>query len=306
VALRNNGRVFQDGAYQRGTLSNLTGRLLLLAAAVLFSTGGAAVKGTALNAMQVAGLRSFIAAVAILTVLPEARRGWRWRYVPVAVCYAATMILYVTATKLTTAANAIFLQGAAPFFVLLLSPLLLKERIVRSDVALMAAVACGMVLLFLSRESANLTAPDPATGNLLAGASALTWGLTIIGLRSIGRNAVAGSDAGMATAALGSLLTSAATLPFAFPFVAFHSRDAAIILWLGIFQVAMAYVFLTRGLRVVTAMEATILLLADPALNPVWTWLAHGEKPSALSLAGGSVVFLAILGKAWWQSRFGA
>ncbi len=281
----------------------MTGRLLVLAAALLFSTGGAAVKGTALNALQVAGFRSLIAAVLILALLPDARRGWRWKYVPVAASYAATMILYVSATKLTTAANAIFLQGAAPFFVLLLGPPLLKERIRRSDIALMAAVACGMVLLFLSHDTAKATAPDPALGNLLAGASAVTWGLTIVGLRWLGRNAAPGVDAGMASASLGNLITSAVTLPFALPVAEFHTRDVAIVLWLGTFQVALAYVFLTRGIRTVRAMEATVLLLADPALNPVWTWLVHGETPSGLSIAGGSVVFVAILSKAWWQSR---
>jgi drug/metabolite transporter (DMT)-like permease len=279
----------------------LKARLLVLAAAVLFSTGGAAVKGTVLNAWQVAGTRSSIAAVAILLLLPEARRGWRWRYVPVAACYAATLILFVTANKLTTAANAIFLQGSAPFFVLLLSPLLLRERIVRSDVVMMTAVAFGMILFFLSNEGARATAPDPARGNLLGAASALTWALTIMGLRSIGRNGAEG--AGLATASLGNLLTAAATLPFAFPFPAWHASDAAVMLWLGVFQVALAYVCLTRGIRSVPAMEATVFLLAEPALNPVWAWLVHGERPGALSIAGGAVILGAILTKAWWQSR---
>lgn len=78
------------------------------------------------------------------------------------------------------------------------------------------------------------------------------------------------------------------------------------IAWLGVFQVALAYVCLTRGIRSVPAIEATVLLLAEPALNPVWAWLIHGEKPAALSVAGGAIIFLAIAGKVWWQNRSGA
>lgn len=278
-------------------------RLLLLAAGVLFSTGGAAVKATILNAWQVAGLRSLIAAVVILVLLPESRRHWRWRYVPVSASYAATLILFVTANKLTTAANAIFLQGTAPFFVLLLSPLLLREKIRRSDFAVMAVVACGMSLFFLGHEHAYATAPNPAKGNVLGALSGLTWAFTLMGLRRIGRSESEDSGAGLATVSLGNLLTAAATLPLAFPIAQAGIRDLAIIGWLGVFQVGLAYICLTRGIRSVPAVEATVLLLSEPALNPVWAWLVHGETPAALSIAGGVLISLAILAKSWWQGR---
>lgn len=272
----------------------LGGRLLLLAAAVLFSTGGAAVKGTGLNAWQVAGSRSLIAALAVLVLLPESRRAWRWRYVPVAVAYAATLLLYVNATKLTTAANAIFLQGSAPLFVLLLNPLLLREQVRRSDLLLMTAVAFGMALVFAGHDHANATAPDPLRGNLLGGASAVTWALTIIGLRWIGRGAPDESGGGLATVSMGNLLASAAALPLAFPFPAFRSADLLIVLWLGIFQVALAYICLTRGIRTVPAVETTLLLLLEPALNPVWAWIIHGENPSPHAIVGGLVIFCSV------------
>lgn len=273
----------------------LGARLMLVAAAVLFSTGGAAVKGSALSAWQVAGSRSAVAALVVLLVLPEARLGWRWRYVPVAVTYAATLLLFVNSTKLTTAANAIFLQGAAPLFVLLFNPLLLRESVRRSDLLLMGAVASGMALVFFGHDTANVTAPDPARGNLLGAASAVTWALTIIGLRWIGRNSPGESGAGLATVSLGNLFASAAALSVAFPFPQFQARDLWIILWLGIFQVALAYVFLTRGIRLVPAIEATLLLLLEPALNPVWAWLIHSERPSPQSIAGGVVIFASVL-----------
>jgi drug/metabolite transporter, DME family len=274
-----------------------------MVAALLFSTGGAAVKGTALNAWQVAGTRSLVAALTVILLLPESRRAWRWQYVPVAVTYAATLVLFVNATKLTTAANAIFLQGAAPLFVLLLNPLLLRERIRRSDLILMTAVAGGMALVLLGHENTHVTAPDPVRGNILGAASAVTWALTITGLRWIGRSAGAETGAGLATVSLGNLLASAVALPLAFPFPAPRAIDWLIILWLGVFQVALSYVCLTRAIRSVPAMEATVLLLLEPALNPVWAWMVHGERPAPQSLVGGAVIFLAILGMSLWQKR---
>lgn len=281
----------------------LRARLLVIAAAVLFSTGGAAIKLAHLNAWQVAGLRSLVASAAILIFLPGARQGWRWRYVPVAAAYAATLVLFVTATKLTTAANAIFLQDAAPLFVLLLGPVLLHERIRRSDIVLMAAVATGMLLFFTAHEGTRATAPDPATGNVVAAASAITWALTLIGLRCIGRDPSTTGSPGMATVALGNLLASAAALPFAFPIERFDARDVLVILWLGVFQIGLAYVCLTHGIRSVPAFEAATLLLVEPALNPIWSWLMHGERPAAQSLAGGAIILGATLANAWWQNR---
>ena len=89
-------------------------RLQLLATAVLFSTGGAAIKASALSTWQVASFRSGIAALVLLVALPSARRFWTRRSLLVGLAYAATTILYVAANKLTTAANAIFLQSTAP------------------------------------------------------------------------------------------------------------------------------------------------------------------------------------------------
>jgi DME family drug/metabolite transporter len=285
------------------TSGTLRARLLLIAAAALFSTGGAAIKLATLNAWQVAAFRSAIAAVAILLFLPAARRAWQWHYVPVAAAYGATLVLFVSATKLTTAANAIFLQDAAPLFVLLLGPLLLHERIRTSDLVLIVAVACAMLLLFTAEEGVHATAPDPARGNLLAAVAAITWALTLVGLRWIGRDASPSGSGGMATVALGNLLASATALPFAFPVKRFEITDVAVILWLGIFQIGLAYMCLTRGIRSVPAFEATTLLLLEPALNPIWSWLIHGERPAPQSIVAGAIILLATLANAWWQNR---
>ena len=98
-------------------------RWMLLATAFLFSTGGAAIKACGLTTWQVASFRSAVSAVALLILLPDARRGWTWRALPVAATYAATLVLFVLATRNTTAANAIFLQASGPMYLILAGPL---------------------------------------------------------------------------------------------------------------------------------------------------------------------------------------
>lgn len=277
-------------------------RLLLVGAALLFSTGGAAIKAVSLNGWQVASARSGVAAIVLLLVLPETRR-WSWRMVPVAAAYAATLILFVLANRLTTSANTIFLQSAAPLYLLLLGPLLLHEPVRREDVSYMAVVACGIAVFFIGSETKSVTAPNPHLGDILAAASGLTYALLLAGLRWLARGKE--RNAGIPTVALGNLIACGCALPVALPVARVSGGDIGIILYLGVVQIGLAYVLLTRGLRYVPVFEATTLMMTEPALNPVWTWLVHGERPRNWSLAGGAVILIATLVHTWRQ-RSGA
>jgi drug/metabolite transporter (DMT)-like permease len=279
--------------------SPLRNRLLLVAAAALFSTGGAAIKAASFTAWQVASFRSAVAAAALLLVVPESRRGWSWRIAPVGAAYAATLIFFVLSTRLTTAANAIFLQSTAPLYLLLLGPWLLREPIRRSDIGYMAALAAGLSLFALGGQRALATAPNPHAGNVLALGGGLAWALTLAGLRWLSRRK-AGS-AGMAAVTAGNLMAFLAALPMALPVASARPSGVALILYLGIFQIGLAYWCVTRAVRHVTAFEATTTLLLEPVLNPVWTWLVHGERPGAWPLAGGAVILSATLINAWRQ-----
>lgn len=280
--------------------SPLRNRLLLMAAAALFSTGGAAIKAASFTGWQVASFRSAVAAAALLLVAPEARRGWSWRIAPVGAAYASTLILFVLATRLTTAANAIFLQSTAPLYLLLLGPWLLREPIRRSDLGYMAALAAGLSLFALGGGPAAATAPNPAAGNVRALASGLAWALTLAGLRWLSRGKRGGS--GMAAVTAGNLMAFLVALPMALPVTSASPSGVAVILYLGIFQIGLAYWCLTRAVRHVTAFEATITLLLEPVLNPVWTWIVHGERPGAWPIAGGAVILSATLVNAWRKS----
>lgn len=272
-------------------------RLQLVLAAALFSTGGAAIKATTLDAWQVASFRSGIAALAVLLLVPAARRGWSVRVALVSVVYAATMVLFVTANKTTTAANAIYLQATAPLYVLVLAPWLLREHARRADYLAMATIAVGLVLVLGGHPPAAATAPDPALGNVLGALSGVSWALTLLGLRWLGTGE-AGGNATLATVVGGNALACLVCLPFALPVVGAGVVDWAVIGYLGVFQVGLAYLLMTRGIRGVPALEASMILLVEPALNPVWAWLLHGEAPGLLSVAGGVLILSATVVRA--------
>jgi len=261
-------------------------RLSVLGAALLFSTGGAAIKAAGFTGWQVAGLRSGIAAIAVLALSQRARTGWTWRAVIVGLAYAATLILFVLATRLTTSANAIFLQATAPLYLLALGPWILHERVDRRDLLVMAALAAGLACFFVGREPSYLTAPDPASGNLLAALSGLTWAITVVGLRWLGKQ---GGAPGAAIVS-GNLAAFAFALPFAVPLGSHPARDWLLVLYLGVFQIGVAYVLISSAVAILPAFEVTLLLYLEPALNPVWAYLVHGERPSRLGLLGGAII----------------
>ena len=278
----------------------LAARLEVLAAAALFSSGGAVIKAVHLAGWQVACFRSAIAAVALFVLMPEARRRPGPRVLGVGLAYASTLILFVLANKLTTAASAIYLQSTAPLYVLLLSPWLLHERIRPRDLAFMLALALGLGLFFVGFDTASATAPNPSLGNVLSLVSGGTWALTIMGLRALGRG---GESWGPAAAVWGNVFAATACLPMALPVVVSRPTDWLLLGYLGVCQIGIAYLFLLRGLRRVRAFEASLLLFLEPVLNPIWAWLVHGERPGTWSLAGGGVILLSTLVKSWVDGR---
>ncbi|MFV1958911.1 MAG: DMT family transporter [Planctomycetota bacterium] len=283
--------------YSRGVDTRARARLDVLLAAVLFSTGGVVIKACSMTGWQVASLRSGIAAATLLLVLPATRRGWSRRTWLVAVAYAATLCLYVQANKLTTAVNAIFLQSTAPLYLLLISPLLLRERVRPRELVTMLALGLGLALFLAGGERPQPTAPDPDFGNVLAAVSGLTWALTVAGLRWLARSEGqrGGSPAGAAAsaAAAGNVLVFLVCLPWALPLSDTTPGDWLGVAWLGAFQIALAYVFLTRGVRRVPALAGALLLLLEPVLNSLWTWAVHGEVPGPWSGLGALTILLA-------------
>ena len=265
-------------------------RARLVLAALLFSTGGAAIKATTLNGWQVAGWRSGVAAAVILIAIPAARRGWGWRPAVVGLASGLTFLLFVVANKLTTAANTIFLQSAAPLYMALLGPVLLKERTRRQDLVLMALVAVGLALFFIGTDTAVATAPDPARGNVVAVLSGITWAFTVMGLRWM---AAREGDHAVVAVMIGNLTAFAVGTAMGGTPAHVTLADAAVVLYLGVFQIAAAYLLVASALRHVPALEASVILLVEPACSPFWAWLVHHERPSAWAVAGGVLILAA-------------
>jgi len=276
-------------------------RLQLIGAALLFSTGGAAIKAAAFTGWQIASLRSGFAALALVLIAPGARRGWTRQSVLVGVAYAACLTLFVLANRLTTAANTIFLQSTAPLYLLILAPWLLKEPVRRQDLGFMLAVAFGLTLFFLGVEQPAATAPDPVRGNLLALISGFCWALTVVGLRWL--SAKPGRGTPIAAVTSGNLTAFLVTLPFALPLGAHSITDWSVLVYLGVFQIALAYVLVTSAINHIPALEASVILLIEPALNPVWAWLVQGEVPAIWAMAGGAIILAATTAKSWTERR---
>jgi drug/metabolite transporter (DMT)-like permease len=279
-------------------------RLELLAGATLFSTAGAAIKSCALTSWQVASFRAGVAALAVLWLVPASRRGFSARAALVGIAYAVTVVLFVQANKLTTAASTIFLEATSPLYIVLLQPLLLKERVPRRDLGALAALAVGLVLVLLGAPDAGPTAPNPALGNVLAAVSGGTSAVMMVGLRWLARGADDTAGAAPAAVVLGSLFAFAATLPMALPVAPARPADWALIVYLGVFQIGVAYALLLSALRHVAALEASLLLFVEPVLSPIWAWMFHGERPGTWTLAGGAVI-LATTGLRGWFERTG-
>ncbi|GAC1299666.1 MAG: EamA family transporter [Myxococcales bacterium] len=270
------------------------GVLFVAAAALLWSSGGLFIKLAPMPGLAVACGRSAVTAIFYLIVLRPRLSKASWS---TAFAYAAMILTFVTATKLTTAANAIFLQYTGPAYVLMLSPWVLKERLQRIDIACVVLSLLGMSLFFVGRVEAGQVA-----GNLLGVASGAFFGLTVLLLRRDAAGGKSGGDA-MPSTALGNILAAAVALPFAAPSIgaALTPLGAVSLLYLGIVQLGVAYLLFAKGLKRVPASEASLVSMLEPVFNPLWVFLGTGERPGPWALLGGAVVIGAVVARTLWR-----
>lgn len=268
----------------------LRSRLYLLAAAVLWSTAGAAVKLSSLSAWQIASGRSLVAALVLALAIPSGRRLPSRRGLAAAVAYATTVVTFIIANKLTTSANAIFLQDTAPLYVLLLSPLLLRERPSRGELAAVPVFLLGLSLFFLDTLD-----PGQFWGNVIALGSGLAFSLCILGLRALNQE-------GSSVLVWGNVIAGFSVLVPALGGPSPTVLDLGLLVFLGVFQLGLAYTCFQRGLRETPAVEASLLILLEPVLNPVWTFLFTGERPGPWAIVGGTIILLATA----WRTLLGS
>ena len=262
------------------------GVLLVLGAAILWSTGGVGIKALEDPPLKVAFYRSAFAAAALFLILRPRVRRWSPAFLAALATYAACLISFVVATKWTTAANAIFLQYAGVVWVLLLSPAVVGEPLRAGDAAAVAVAVAGMALFFVGRFGPG------GLGDLMALASSFFFAGLVLSLKREGEGGA------QAAVTWGNVLAVVALLPFVSRDLSLSPRSAAILVFLGVVQLACAYVLFVRGLRHVTATQASLIGMVEPVANPVWVFLFIGERPSAFALAGGGIVLAAVA----WRS----
>ena len=267
------------------------GALLLLMTAALWSLGGLWVKFIDWNPVAIAGVRSLIAFVVIAAVMPKALRQLTWGAVPGAIAYAAVMLLFVLATKLTTAANAVFLHYTAPIHIALIGPWLLGERTRWRDWVLIAMALAGVALFFCDELDLK------NRWGLLAG---LGSGFCSAWLIMLMRRARTASPE--AVTQLGNLLALAAASPWLFP-VQKLEQNGLWLLMLGGVSLGIPYLLYSRAIREVKALDATLNTMIEPILNPIWVMAAAHEYPSGWSLVGGILVLSTSLARSVLSSR---
>jgi drug/metabolite transporter (DMT)-like permease len=255
--------------------------LAVVLAAVLWSLGGVLIKSVDWHPAAIAGLRSAIAALVL---------GWLYRNMPLklsrylvggAVSYATMVVLFVVATKLTTAANAIFLQYTAPVYVALFAPWFLGERVSGRDVMFIAVTLSGMGLFFLDQLSFA-----GWWGNIAAIVSGVAYAWTCLLVRKQG-------EATAAPLLLGNLLAALCGVPFMFGSGPDATGWLALIV-LGVFQLGLSYALFAYGMKYLPALEVVLLSSIEPVLNPLWVLLFLGETPGTWALIGGAVVLTSV------------
>lgn len=269
---------------------------LVLAAALLWSTGGLFIKWIQLSAFELTFGRSLLAALVVAYFTRREGFGLNAMTILTSLLYAGLLILFVIATKLTTATNAIFLQYTAPIYVLILEPLFYKEKFRRADLVTVAACIAGMSLFFVGKLR-----PQDVSGNLTALASGLCFAFYILLLRHPQSQRVNRAS----SVIYGNLLLVIITAPVGLAaFEHMTMQDAGSVLYLGIFQIGVAYTLFTLGMaRGVRSLDAGIVGYIEPVLNPVWVFIFLGERPTRWALIGGSIIIAAVTTHTIWGAR---
>ena len=263
--------------------------LLVLGAAILWSTGGLFIKATHLSAFELSFGRSLLAAITIVIFTRREGFGINGISAITSLLYAALLILFVVATKLTTAANAIFLQYTAPVYVLILEPLFYKEKFRGRDFATVVACIGGMSLFFVGKLR-----PQDLSGNLFALASGVCFALFFLLLRHSKAR-----DVNRASSAIyGNLIVVLLCAPAFFGAIhrGISAGDFGRMAYLGIVQIGFAYLLFTLAMaRGVRSLDAGIIGYIEPVLNPIWVFLFIGERPSGWAIVGGGIIITSVI-----------
>ncbi len=261
--------------------------LCLIIASILWSTGGLLIKWVDWNPIAIAGIRSGISSLVMIGfwfVLTKKlpKRPDKFVFFG-ALNYMILVMLFVSANKLTTSANAILLQFTAPIWAMIIGAIFFKEKFDKKDILTVVVVFGGMILFFIGDIDGG-----GLLGNILAVISGISMALMIISLKKVTNHKP------LEVVIWGNIFTFIVAIPF-YSGIVLTSANITGILLLGVFQLGISYIFFTKGIENVTVLEGILIPVIEPLLNPIWVFLGTGEKPSQFALIGGVFVLAAVL-----------
>jgi drug/metabolite transporter, DME family len=259
------------------------GVLAVVLTALLWSSGGLLIKLISLSSMQLSFFRCLVAAIVFAVIFRKKVLRVNKLAILNAVFYATVLTLFVIATKTTTAANAIFLQSTAPIYVLIFEPIINKTRWEPINIITIAVCFIGMILFFLGELS-----PGHLEGNIVALLAGVAFAAFFLGMRK--------NDKEYQQSAIfyGNIIVAVICIPFILELETISFNDLWMVSFLGVFQIAAAYAIFTYGIKRILAVEASIISMLEPVLNPVWVFLGYGEVPTTFAIIGGLIIISAI------------
>ena len=269
------------------TRDNTLGILAMAATAFLWSIAGLFIKVIDWNPLTIAGFRSLIASLVILLYLKRLKIHLSFPQVAAAFANAATMLLFVSANKTTTSANAIILQCIAPICTAFIGAILLKERARLEHWIAFLLVAVGMMVMFLDKLGGGRT-----LGNLLAVLSGIIFSFYLVFMR------MQKDGSPLESILLSHWLTAGVGIAISvfMPIPPVSLKALAAIAVLGLVQVGVSAILFVVAIKRISAVSANLIALIEPVFNPIWVFLALGEAPGPNTLIGGIIIILAVTG----------
>lgn len=265
--------------------------------ALLWSSGGLFIKVLTLDAYQISFYRSLIAAITIIIISVVSKINLKFEFDIISVLcslmYSFILVLFVIATKLTTAANAIFLQFTAPIYLLLLEPFFLKTKFDKKNMIALSFCLIGMVMFFFGKlEMTSIQ------GNLIAIGSGISFALFTLFLKW--KKQLHKTENTIIYIIAGNLLVCVFCLPMVYDKLAIDMSQTLILLYMGVFQIGISYIIFNEGIKYISATESMIIAMLEAILNPIWVFIGVGEVPTVYAVIGSVIILLTIV----WRNLF--
>ncbi|MBI5403796.1 MAG: EamA family transporter [Ignavibacteriae bacterium] len=268
------------------------GLILISLTAFLWSSSGLFIKILSIDAFQILFYRSSIAALTIFIVSVIRKKELKFEKDLIsnlcAISFAGILILFVTANKLTTSANAIFLQFTVPIYLLFLEPVFLKTKFDKKSLVTVAICIAGMVLFFFGKlEIGNIW------GNIIAILSGISFAFFSLFLKW--KKQLHGKENTINNIIIGNIIVAFFCFPFIYNKLAITQTETWILLYMGVIQIGISYLIFNEGIKYVSATESMIIATLEAIFNPIWVFIGVGETPSVYAVTGGVIILAAIL-----------